>query len=95
MPEGRPHRSWAAALVRVAIRPWLWPTARRTATRTARPGWWRRPPFLPVPDRAYLGFRLETQYGAHGVPDARDVVTYLEWCRTEDRRRRAASNERP
>ena len=48
--------------------------------------WWRRPPFLPVPDPAYLAFRLETQYGA---PDARplpaDVVAYLRWCRAQDR----------
>lgn len=38
-------------------------------------------PFLPLPDRGYLRFRVETQYGADGTPDPRDVVTYLEWCR--------------
>jgi hypothetical protein len=30
-------------------------------------------------------FRLETQYGADGAPDAGDLVTYLEWCRAEER----------
>jgi len=35
-------------------------------------------PFLPVPDRAYVRFRLETQYGTHGAPAPRDLVTYLE-----------------
>lgn len=48
----------------------------------APPGWWRRRPYLPVPDRAYLAFRLETMYGGTGSkPHGRDVVGYLEWCR--------------
>jgi hypothetical protein len=45
-------------------------------------GWWRRPPFLPVPDASYLRFRMVTMYGDpnHGFePD--DLVAYLEWCR--------------
>jgi hypothetical protein len=72
----------------VAARPGLWPTAARQARRLARPRWWRRPPFLPVPDADYLRFRFETQYGtAPGVrPDPRDVVSYLEWCRQAERR---------
>ena len=68
----------------VAARPWLWPTALRQARRLVAPGWWRRPPFVPRPDRAYLRFRTETQYGGDGaVPAAADVVSYLEWCRRE------------
>jgi hypothetical protein len=51
------------------------------ALRIARPGWWRRAPFLPLPDSLYLRFRFETAYGPGGAPDAADVVTYLEWCR--------------
>ena len=61
--------------------PRLWPTALRQAGRLARPGWWARPPFLPVPDADYLRFRFETQYGPDGRPDPHDLVTYLEWCR--------------
>ncbi len=84
---------WLRAAALVAVRPPLWPTAARQAVRLARPRWWRRPPFLPVPDRDYLRFRFETQYGTRqdgpgqdGVrwatrPDPRDLVTYLEWCR--------------
>jgi hypothetical protein len=34
-----------------------------------------------VPDRAYVSFRLETQYGTDGAPESKDLVTYLEWCR--------------
>jgi hypothetical protein len=55
--------------------------ALRQARRLARPTWWRRPPYLPLPDRDYLRFRFETQYG-ETAPDPRDVVAYLEWCRS-------------
>jgi hypothetical protein len=70
----------------VARRPHLWATAMRQARRTAAPGWWRRPPFLPVPSGEYLRFRLQTQYGDAGAaPQPSDVVSYLEWCRDWDR----------
>jgi hypothetical protein len=67
----------------------LWLTALRQAVRLARPDWWRRPPYLPVPDPDYLHFRLETQYG-EAEPQPRDLVTYLEWCRAMQRRERSA-----
>ena len=78
-PEG--HGGWLAAGAAVARRPGLWPTAVRQARALARPGWWRRPPFLPVPDAAYLAFRLRTMYGHAVRPDPADAVAYLEWCR--------------
>jgi hypothetical protein len=71
---------WRAALL-VFARPRLWWTALQQAVRLARPRWWSRAPFVPVPDADYLRFRFETQYGAAGRPDARDLVAYLEWCR--------------
>jgi hypothetical protein len=71
----------------VARRPGLWPTAARQAWRLAPSRWWARPPFLPLPDPAWLRFRLEAQYGVDGTgpvePD--DVVAFLEWCRVQDR----------
>ena len=76
-------RGWAEALVAVALRPWLWPTAGRQAVELAPRGWWRRRPFLPLPDPAYLAFRLETMYGgAERRPRGGDVVDYLRWCRS-------------
>lgn len=78
-------------MLAVGGHPALWPTAARQLRRTTRRGWWRRAPFLPIPDRAYLRFRLETQYGGDGGPAPRDLVTYLEWCRTERRRELDAS----
>jgi hypothetical protein len=69
----------AAAL---AVHPELWATAVRQVLVLAVDGWWRRPPFLPLPDGAYLRFRFQTMYGdPERSPDAADVVTYLRWCR--------------
>jgi hypothetical protein len=71
------------AVVRaVAVRPTLWPVAIRQWRRTVPSRWWRRRPFLPVPARAYVEFRLVTQYGANGHPPSpADGLNYLAWCR--------------
>lgn len=73
---------WAQAGWAVLRRPSLWGVALVQALRLASPGWWRRRPFLPVPDPAYLQFRLETQYGSDHDPEPGDVIIYLRWCRT-------------
>jgi len=66
----------------VALRPTLWPTALRQMMRLATPGWWHRAPFLPLPDRGYVRFRMSTAYGdPAAVPSGADVVAYLHWCR--------------
>ena len=59
--------------------------ALRQLTRLARPGWWRRAPFLPVPDAGYLAFRWSTAYGAGASPRPSDVLAYLRWCRGRER----------
>lgn len=71
------------AVAAVLRRPELWGTALRQVRTLARPGWWRRPPFLPLPDPEYLRFRLTTAYGGDGTapPTAEDLVAYLHWCR--------------
>jgi hypothetical protein len=75
--------AWVGAALAVVARPGLWPTALRQARLLAAPGWWRRPPFLPLPDGRYLAFRLETMYGgAAPRPEPADVVAYLRWCRS-------------
>jgi hypothetical protein len=75
-------------------RPGLWPTVLRQCFRLARPGWWRRAPFLPLPPRDYIRFRLTTAYGgdgtlagalAAGAEPGSDLVAYLEWCRRWER----------
>ena len=58
----------AAALVRVA-----WRFRRRR--------WFKHPPFLPMPDRNYLRWRMLTAYGdADAVPSADDVARYARWA---------------
>jgi hypothetical protein len=77
---------WAwRALGAVARHPSVWATGARQALVLAAPGWWRRPPFLPMPTREYLRFRMQTAYGGTGdrEPDPDDVVTYLHWCRDQ------------
>ena len=66
----------------VAVHPGLWATAVRQVWLLAEPGWWRRAPHLPVPDPAYLRFRLQTAYGdPDREPAPADIVTYLHWCK--------------
>ncbi len=83
---GAVSASWfVRALVAVARHPSLWATGARQALVLAGPGWWRRPPFLPLPAPDYLRFRLETAYGGLGDRpiEPRDLVAYLRWCRLQ------------
>lgn len=76
--------TWFRIIVAVVVRPGLWATATVQVVRMARPGWWRRAPFLPLPDREYLRFRMLTAYGGSPPPErpeVHDVLTYLRWCR--------------
>ena len=69
-------------LAAIASSPSLWITALVVARRLVPVHWWRSRPFLPIPSRAYLKFRLETYYGsetAHFAPE--DVLKYLRWVR--------------
>jgi hypothetical protein len=81
--SGAPSPSWLGRVAgAVARHPGLWWTALRQLWALAPNGWWRRRPWLPLPDPAYLRFRLVTQYGdATHTPEPGDVVTYLHWCR--------------
>ena len=75
------------AIAAVLRHPTLWPTALVELRRFVPDGWWRRRPFLPLPDRAMLRFRLVTQYGdPDHAPDGDDLVSWLRWCRDENRR---------
>ena len=69
----------------VLMHPSLWPTALGQLGRMIPRSWWRRAPYLPIPDGDYLRFRLVTQYGATGPMDPDDVVIFLRWCRSTGR----------
>lgn len=86
-PVGPDARWWWSAVVTLLRHPGLWGTAILAGLRLAAPGWWRRRPFLPLPDAEYLRFRFETQYGS-SEPRPADLVTYLRWLRRERRSHR-------
>ncbi len=75
--------SWLFPAIRAVLaRPHLWVTALRVGRRHAPPGWWRRPPFLPLPDADWMSFRYETAFAdGTGRPSPDEVVDYLEWVR--------------
>jgi hypothetical protein len=77
-----PVRVWIAVTLAVLVRPSLWWPALRQSARLAPRRWWRRPPFLPIPDRGVVAFRLATAYGTSGRVSASDVVRYLRWAAT-------------
>ncbi len=44
--------------------------------------WWRKAPFLPVPDPAYLRWRMFTAYGREdAIPPVEDVLRFARWRR--------------
>lgn len=77
------RRSIARVGLSVLCRPWLWGTGLRVVVLLAPRQWWRRWPFMPLPDREYLAFRIQTQYGGAGTNtfEPSDVLKYLRWLR--------------
>ena len=78
--------SWAALTARLALRAAVRPRLALDLLRTAwafrRRGWWRHPPYLPLPDRTYLRWRMYTAYADESaVPPAADVVRFARWRR--------------
>jgi hypothetical protein len=56
----------------------------RVGWRFRRRGWWRRAPWLPLPARDYVRWRLYTAYGrADAIPSADDVIRYARWAGRE------------
>ncbi|MGH9292357.1 MAG: hypothetical protein ACRDZ6_06215 [Acidimicrobiales bacterium] len=73
---------WARSAGALLARPWLWPALCRQIAAMVPPRWWCRRPPLPLPSKAWLGFRMETAYGdASSRPEPGDVISWLEWCR--------------
>jgi hypothetical protein len=67
---------------RAVARPRLALDLLRTAWAFRRRRWWARAPFLPLPDREYLRWRMYTAYAdENAVPPADDVVRFARWRR--------------
>jgi hypothetical protein len=53
----------------------------RVGWRFRARGWYRRFPFLPLPAKEYLKWRMYTAYGdEHIVPPAEDIIRYARWA---------------
>ena len=71
-----------STVVAVLVRPYLWPTAIGAVFALARRGWWKRPPFLPIPDSEMVRWRVTTAYGQPDMAlESADVLSYLRWRR--------------
>jgi len=71
---------WTPGLARYLLRhpSGIAPVA-RAGWQLRRVGWWRRPPFLPLPAPSYWEFRLTTVAGASKKIDPREVVAAAKW----------------
>lgn len=77
-----PSPAWS--VLRAAVRrPGMIPDLLAAAWAFRRRGWYRRPPFLPLPSAAYLRWRMDTAYGdPEAVPSADELRRFLRWTRT-------------
>lgn len=72
-------------------RPGLWPAMLSAAWAFRSRGWYRRPPFLPLPSREYMRWRLETAYGdPEAVPPRDEIARFVTWSAEMRRRMRPA-----
>lgn len=70
-----------ALALRSLARPKLAADLLRVAWRFRSRGWYRRFPFLPIPDSTYVRWRMYTAYGDYdAIPPARDVERYAHWA---------------
>lgn len=61
-------------------RPRMIPYLIRAAWAFRARDWYRKPPFLPLPPRSYLRWRLDTAYGdPDAEPPVDDFERYLVW----------------
>lgn len=73
--------TYAKLLALLLRRPGLLPHALGAAWTFRARDWYRRAPFLPLPPREYVRWRMETAYGdpdAH--PTADELDRYLRWA---------------
>jgi hypothetical protein len=78
--------SWSSLLAslvgRALLSPQLAVDLLRTGWAFRRRDWWRKAPFLPVPDGPYLRWRMYTAYGDEAaVPPLEDVIRFARWRR--------------
>ena len=84
--------TWAMSWLRLSsllaarslLRPALAVALLRVAWRFRTRHWYRRFPFLPLPDATYVRWRMYTAYGDYdAIPPASDVERYARWAVNE------------
>ncbi len=81
-----PSRSWISLVAvlcgRGLVNPRLAADLVKAAWAFRRRRWWARAPFLPLPDREYLRWRMYTAYADEAaVPPPDDVIRFARWRR--------------
>lgn len=83
-----PATSLLAIVARALRRPGLLISMLSAAWRFRARGWWHRAPFLPVPPREYLEWRMHTAYGEGGrEPSVEELERYVRWANRMHRSR--------
>ena len=82
----QPIASWSTFYTRLALKALVRPRVAVDLLRLAwsfrARDWYRRPPFLPLPPRDYMEWRMFTAYGdEHTIPPVEDVVNFARWRR--------------
>jgi hypothetical protein len=68
--------------LRAAVRPRLALDLLRLTWSFRARDWFRHPPFLPLPPREYMRWRMFTAYGNEdAIPPVEDVVNFARWRR--------------
>jgi hypothetical protein len=78
--------TWLRLVVSLSARALVSPRLALDLVRTVwafrRREWWRKPPFLPLPDATYLRWRMYTAYADEdAVPPVEDVIRFARWRR--------------
>jgi len=78
--------SWSALYLRLAVRALVRPRLAVDLLRLAwsfrARDWYRRPPFVPIPPRDYMRWRMFTAHGdEQAIQDVDDVVNFARWRR--------------
>jgi hypothetical protein len=78
--------SWWALYLQLSLRALVHPRLAVDLLRLAwsfrARDWWRRAPFLPLPPREYMRWRMFTAYGDEdAIPPVTDVVNFARWRR--------------
>ncbi len=71
-----------ALVIRAVVNPRLAIDLVRLAWAFRARGWYRQPPFLPIPPSEYVRWRMYTAYGDEdAVPPLGDVIRFARWRR--------------